>query len=298
MLILKSKMVWTCLISFVLGMICFNLLIINSDDQNSLQQCLQKKQDFLHEIKQEMHTDLHGSKVNQSNIFKIMLAYLGIQVENSMLKKMLHSSSSHKCAEIISASSSLPQKHPISPEIVEKVQAISDVKVDGNKPSVAIHNLNELRPLSQPKIWLTPLPHANIKDYLNQSKSISENHLLGKFLDGKLKGYIILSNNKKLLLKIRCNFRVKNKIFHGKSYIQISDAKNDYYISSLENGKNSIFRIDRLDEVPTLIIKIRPSFLLRLQFNYIESFFFGKFYSFNNNTYNLIGEISKLQKQY
>ena len=80
-------------------------------------------------------------------------------------------------------------------------------------------------------------------------------------------------------------------------YVEISNNQKSFLVSSNENGKSSNFRLGTNDEGPILIVKIRPSYFLRLQYNSISEYYSGHLYSLDpsNKFYKLIGEIIKLK---
>jgi hypothetical protein len=252
-----------------------------------------KKDELKKEVVSLFSSKNIGEVENQEAFFKLILAYLGIKVENQQLKLLFRRGQVVKCREINLVGSK--DLHKASSSEVEFSKK-TDIEKKNTK-SLMSFKLSNLKEMNSSRIWMTPMSERTPKQYLEGSNPFEQSHFLMDKIQGVVKGEIMLSNGAKLQMKIKSRLQFKNNFYKGTSYVEISNNQKSFLVSSNENGKSSNFRLGTNDEGPILIVKIRPSYFLRLQYNSISEYYSGHLYSLDpsNKFYKLIGEIIKLK---
>lgn len=295
----NMKIVFLVISSLIIGATINNALDHDNGNKTHFGNTVFKKNELREQVIRELKRNDAG--IDKGNIVKMLLAYLGIKIENKKLRQLVNCSKENvkekplsnqqiedcsKCQNVTSLN---------DPDLL--LNGSAETNNDISKSKKTTLKLSELKEIKKTKLWLTPITAESPKLYLTNSKPFKQKHFLIENIQGSLSGQIILSNQKKIRIKIRSDYKYKNHNYLGTSYVEMSNSRKTYFVSSNENGKNSNFRIEESDEIPLLIIKIRPHHFLRLKQNQNEKSFSGHLYSLDstNKFYKLVGEINNLR---
>jgi len=304
MKLVNTKIILLVVSSFILGVFVKRAFEGNVDTQIHSEKVIKEKSELREKVLSAIKSKSIGIENHEADIIKMFLAYLDIKIENKNLRLLIKGNSSSS-----KEMPSLNQKKSESNLSSQESSALKEPNSFGSsnpheqKTKIKSKNtsfkLSELVEIKKTKQWLTPIAAGSPKLYLENSRPFKQKNDLIEKTQGNLIGQIVLSNKEKLRIKIRSKLKYQNPNYIGTSYVEITDTQGTFLISSNENGKISNFRHEGNDEIPILIIKIRPHHFLRLKYHQKNNFFSGHMYSLdpNNKFYKLIGEIKQLRQK-